>query len=410
MSALKQVFVRVHFRYDQDRYADDLERFAAWLLQAGYPNKTCRTHLYHVQQALHAIGSPPGTMLDADVLQRTFLRLARRKPRYGHTRSVYTDFLRSIHQLIEPPPLPPDSVAILVGEFCERLARRRGLSASTISGYRHWIGDFLCLSLSPGQPIGDLTRASVESYIQHRAPTLAARTFRCAILCIFAFLKDCNECGLLPERIDDIDLPRGFRPEQPPRAMPWHHVEQLLASIDRQARTGARDYAILHLMAHYGIRTGEIAVLQLESVNWTARTFTVWQPKTRSTLVLPLHEQTLDILKDYLAKSRPRTTLPWLFLRGAAPLAPMTKYSVSFVFKTRARRSDLPIAQYSSYSLRHGFAQRLFLKGVGMKAIGELMGHRNLVSTSVYLRLQSAMLREVALPVPGAPELAGGAA
>lgn len=410
MSALKQVFVRVHFRYDQDRYADDLERFAAWLLDAGYPNKTCRTHLYHVQQVLHAIGSPPGTMVDEGVLQRTFVRLARRKPRYCYTRPAYTGFLRSIHQLIEPPPSPPDPAAVLVGEFCDRLARRRGLSASTIAGYRYWIGDFLRLSLSPGQPIGDLTRASVEAYIQQRAPTLTARTFRCAILSIFAFLKDCHERGNLLEQIDEIDLPRGFRPEQPPRAMPWHYVEQLLASIDRQARTGARDHAILHLMAHYGIRTGEIAVLRLESVNWTARTLTVSQPKTRSTLVLPLHEQTAGILKDYLARSRPRTTLPWLFLRGAAPLTPMTKYSVSYAFKTRARRSGLPITQYSSYSLRHGFAQRLFLKGVGMKAIGDLMGHRNLVSTSVYLRLQSSMLREVALPVPGAPETAGGAA
>ena len=36
MSALKQVFPRVYFRYDQDRYAQDLEQFAAWLLANGY--------------------------------------------------------------------------------------------------------------------------------------------------------------------------------------------------------------------------------------------------------------------------------------------------------------------------------------------------------------------------------------
>lgn len=410
MSALKQVFVRVHFRYNQDRYAEDLEPFAAWLLKAGYPNKTCRTHLYRVQQVLHAIGQPPGAMLGENVLQRAFIRVARRKWRYCHTRPVYTSYLRSVRRLIEPPPSSPDPVAVLVTEFCDRLIHRRGLTASTIAGYRHWIGDFLRFSLSPSQPVGDLRRASVESYIQSRAPTLAAGTFRCAIKCIVAFLRDCHELGRLAERIDEVDLPRGFRPEQPPRAMPWHYVEQLLSSIDCRTRTGARDYAILHLMAHYGIRTGEIALLQLESINWTARTLTVWQPKTRSTLVLPLHELSLRILKDYLTRSRPHTGLPWLFLRGAAPLAAMTKYSVSYVFKTRARRSGLPIAQYSSYSLRHGFAQHLFLKGVGMKAIGDLMGHRNLVSTSVYLRLQSAMLREVALPVPGLLETTGGAA
>ncbi|GMU68394.1 MAG: hypothetical protein AMXMBFR37_07270 [Steroidobacteraceae bacterium] len=410
MSALKQIFVRVHFRYEQDLYAKDLEPFAAWLLDAGYPNKTCRTHLYRVQQALHAIGRPPGSILDEEVLQRTFHSLARRAWPSCHTHPVYAGYLRSAQRLAEPPPSPPDPLAKLVAEFCDRLIRRRGLSASTIAGYRHWISDFLRLNLRRGQLVSDLSHSSVESYVQSRAPTLATRTFRCAIRCIFTFLKDCHGRGLLAERLDDIDLPRGFRPEQPPRALPWHYVQPLLRSIDRSVRAGTRDYAILHLMAHYGIRTGEITVLRLASINWSARTLTVCQPKTHSTLVLPLHAQTLRILKDYVARSRPQTTLPWLFLRGAAPLAPMTKYSVSFVFKTRARRSGLPIAQYSSYSLRHGFAQRLFEKGVGMKAIGDLMGHRNLVSTSVYLRLQSAMLREVALPVPGVRERTGGVA
>jgi integrase len=157
---------------------------------------------------------------------------------------------------------------------------------------------------------------------------------------------------------------------------------------------------MLHLMAHYGLRTGELTYLTLDSINWRARTLTVWQPKTRSTLVLPLHDLTLNILGDYIELARPQIDLPWLFIRGAAPLAQMTKFAASFMFRTRARRSGLPISGYSAYSLRHAFAHRLFQQGVGMKAIGDLMGHRNLVSTSVYLRLQSESLRDVALQVP----------
>jgi site-specific recombinase XerD len=45
-----------------------------------------------------------------------------------------------------------------------------------------------------------------------------------------------------------------------------------------------------------------------------------------------------------------------------------------------------------------------------MKAIGDLMGHRSLVSTSIYLRLQVDALREVALTVPGHAEPIGGVA
>jgi site-specific recombinase XerD len=43
---------------------------------------------------------------------------------------------------------------------------------------------------------------------------------------------------------------------------------------------------------------------------------------------------------------------------------------------------------------------RLLDRGVGIKLIGDLLGHRTLESTCVYLRLQTKALREVALPVP----------
>jgi len=43
---------------------------------------------------------------------------------------------------------------------------------------------------------------------------------------------------------------------------------------------------------------------------------------------------------------------------------------------------------------------RLLRRGVGIKAIGDLLGHRSLEATSVYLRIDIDMLQPVALPVP----------
>lgn len=400
MSALKQVFVRVHFRYDRDRYAEDLEQFAQWLRAKGYPNKTCRTHLYRVQQVLHAIGEPPETALVASVLARTFRRLARQRWTDCHTHPTYVGYLRSIGRLVEPTPPEPTDTEILVRKFCDRLARRRGLAASTIYGYHLWISDFLDRELPRTRPVTALRRGCLEHYVRIRAPQLTTSTFRYAIVCIQRFLKDCHERGLLSERLDHIDLPRGFRPERPPRALPWDYIERLLASIDRTRHAGLRDHTILYLMAHYGLRTGEIADLKLDAINWKARTLSVWRAKTRSTTVLPLHGHTIKVLRHYIKNGRPWSDLPQLFLSGHAPLRPMKKFSVSYMFLSRMRRSGIPASGYTAYSLRHAFAMRLFQRGVGMKAIGDLMGHRNLVSTGVYLRLQADMLREVALPVP----------
>ena len=43
---------------------------------------------------------------------------------------------------------------------------------------------------------------------------------------------------------------------------------------------------------------------------------------------------------------------------------------------------------------------RLLDQGVDVKAIGDLLGHTNLESTSMYLRLHAEALRDVALALP----------
>ena len=77
----------------------------------------------------------------------------------------------------------------------------------------------------------------------------------------------------------------------------------------------------------------------------------------------------------------------------------------------RVKDAGLPLSDHSPYGLRHGFAMRLLERGVGIKAIGDLMGHRSLESTGVYLRLNTEALRDVALSVPRAltANVVGGA-
>ena len=167
---------------------------------------------------------------------------------------------------------------------------------------------------------------------------------------------------------------------------------------------------MLHLMAHYGLRPGEITRLTIDSIHWEDRMLLVEQPKTRSWLTLPLLDETLDLLRRYLEEGRRQTQRAELFSATRAPYRPVSHGAINQVFKNRARKAGLPITHASPYSLRHSFAMRLFARGVGIKAIGDLMGHGSLVSTFVYLRLQTKMLREVALPVPRTAAIPGGAA
>jgi site-specific recombinase XerD len=155
-------------------------------------------------------------------------------------------------------------------------------------------------------------------------------------------------------------------------------------------------------MAHYGLRPSEIVTLTLASVHWENRTLRVNQRKTRSDLILPLTEQTIRILRHYLRRGRTGGTCSELFLRASTPVGPLTHYTIADLYQKHARQSGLPLQRTSSYCLRHSFAMRLLDRGVGVKLIGDLLGHRTLESTCVYLRLQTGALREVALPLPTA--------
>jgi integrase len=163
---------------------------------------------------------------------------------------------------------------------------------------------------------------------------------------------------------------------------------------------GWRDYTILHLMAYYGLRPSEIVALTLDSIDWTSKTLQVEQRKTRSVLLLPLAQRTLNLLRRYLRHGRPGSDHPQLFLRARRPAGPLQHYAVIDLFDKRARLSGLALQGSSSYCLRHAFAMRLLRQGVGIKAIGDLLGHHSLESTCVYLRIDTDLLRSVALPVP----------
>jgi integrase/recombinase XerD len=308
------------------------------------------------------------------------------------------------------PTAPTDPHASLIARYRHHLSEVRGLAPDTIEGNLWEVGAFLRRALPRGESVASISPNTIEQYIQRRASTVARRTLRHTVDVLRDFLRYCFDQRLLTKRLDVIERPLGFRDELPPRALKWPLIRKLLRSINRNDRAGWRDFMLLHLMAHYGLRNGEIVRLTLESIDWSAQTLLVEQSKTNSWLKLPLLKQTAPLLQRYVDEHRPVNHDRHLFQNALAPYGPMTKFSVSQVFKIRARDSGLPIAHASAYCLRHSFAMRLFARGVGIKAIGDLMGHNNLVSTAVYLRLQTDMLREVALPVPAMPKAARNAA
>jgi site-specific recombinase XerD len=197
-----------------------------------------------------------------------------------------------------------------------------------------------------------------------------------------------------------IDTPRLYRGEQLPRAMTWDVVQAFLGAIDRSTPRGRRDYAMLLLLATYGLRVSEVAALRLDDIAWRTERIRVPRPKVSAPLVLPLTVEVGAALVDYVRHVRPKASDREVFLRLRAPIGPLVPTAVGEAFQRWKRRSGLPIGDHSAHCLRHSLAIHLLRQGTSIKAIGDLLGHRSIESTCVYLRLHVADLREAALDLP----------
>jgi integrase/recombinase XerD len=391
---LRDLFPGRHARYERSPFVQDLDAFADWLDARGYSRHSARGHVFRLKECLaRAEGLSAGATFTSEGLDAVFSGDAD-PVLYRATQRAFQRFLKPLGRLIESRA--GDRFDPLRGEYRQFLQEVRGVAESTIDHHESTVSEFLSEVLKPGQQLEHLNSSSVEQYLLSKGNKVK----RQSVAHLRAFLHYCHDHGLIKQRLDLIDTPRTYRGELPPRALDWNLVQQLLASVDRHSVAGWRDYAILHLMAHYGLRPSEIVTLKLSAIDWTAKTLVVEQRKICSALLLPLAEQTVKVLRQYLRHGRPDSRLPELFVRARSPAGPLRNYAVVDIYEKRARLSGLPLAATSSYCLRHAFAMRLLRRGVGIKAIGDLLGHHSLEATCVYLRVDTDMLREVALPVP----------
>ena len=235
-----------------------------------------------------------------------------------------------------------------------------------------------------------------------------------------------SSAGEAPTGLDtQIDTPRVYRGEQLPRALPWDTVLAFLRTIDRTSPLGRRDHTIFLLMATYGLRTCEVVTLTLDDVQWRAGRLRIPQRKTRGSLWLPLTDEVGTALLDYLRHGRaalhvrrqrasfqgpPPCSYRELFLRCRTPRGVLKPTAVTEAFQAWSKRSGLAIPFQGPHCMRHSYAVHLLRSGLSLKTIGDLLGHRTLESTCVYLRLAVDDLRDVALSLPAAVDSAPGVA
>ena len=200
--------------------------------------------------------------------------------------------------------------------------------------------------------------------------------------------------------IGALSYPANWQQASLPKSLTDAEIERLVNALDRPGPSMRRSAAMVRCALDLGLRSGEIAALGLDDVDWRAGTLTLPRTKGRREQVLPLPEATGRALAAYLKYERPRTVHRRVFVRQMAPRE--ERVGPDLVRKTirqAYQRAGLPYTR--SHLLRHTMARRLLSGGSSIKEVADVLRHRSLNTTLIYAKLDSRNLRAVALPWPG---------
>lgn len=291
----------------------------------------------------------------------------------------------------------------LINTYCEHLERVRGLAASTIVNHETYAGSFLSfVRYDDVQCLAQLRVTDLESFVTETSTRVGRITMQKVIAVMRSFMRFLASSGAAPVGLDrQLESPRHNRGERLVRALPWSDVLTLLKAVDRSTEKGCRDHAMLLLIAAYGLRRAEVASLSLDDIQWRAKVIRVPRPKIGAPLAVPLTDEVATALLAYLRYRPKESNTRHVFLRVRAPSGPIEPTAITDVFDLWAERAGLRVPGLGGpHCLRHGLAMHLLRQETPLKTIGDLLGHRSVESTGVYLRLQIGDLRDVALPVP----------
>jgi integrase/recombinase XerD len=401
---LVQLFPRMHRRYSSLRLLGPiLDDFVSWLQARGYPPLAVRRHVRaarRMEQRWYRRGVRTLPAIRRPDFQVCAPGRSQDDPDLAAVARVLVAYFDD-HGLLpsEPKPDIPQEIT----EYRRHLAALRGLAPSTITDHLATASELLrfVVDKRPRISLAQLTPTDLEAFVQQLAARVGRASLQHLVAHVRSFLRWLAAHGRAPKGLDNqIDTPRVYRQEQLPRALPWDTVRALLHSIDRTTSIGRRDYAMLLLVATYGLRTSEIVALTLDDVAWRRGELRVPRRKVGGVLVLPLTDDVGDAILDYVQHGRPTQPTRVVFLRARPPAGVLKPTAVTEVFQTCARRSGLAIPFQGPHCLRHSLAVQLLREGVSLKTIGDVLGHRTVESTCLYLRLATDDLRDVALSLP----------
>ncbi len=337
-------------------------------------------------------------------------RHGRAPARFWH--SIPRSGIHALLRLVQGqwPPVPKATCAAesqrfaICDEYETWLREERGLAAASIAALM-WEGrNFLIWQLDRhgADSLLTMTVSDIDRYMDTRSSHQTRRSVKDVAERLRSMLRYLHRTGRTAIDLSPhVIAPLLYAYEGVPSILTPDQVAAVLqVSGKDKTPVGLRDYAILQLLATYGLRSGEICNLRIKDIDWRAESIRIKHTKTKACTFLPLMAPVGEAVLAYLQTGRPVTDAREIFVRTRAPYRKLGLLA-SLVRRRLTAAGVTPDGKSGSHIFRHARAVEMLRAAVPQKVIGDLLGHRSTESTAPYLKLATEDLRAIALDVPG---------
>jgi site-specific recombinase XerD len=289
-----------------------------------------------------------------------------------------------------------------VASYDQHLERSAGLATGTRQFYCRYARLLLARHFG-GQALEwtALTADHLADFVQREAARLKPSASRLPVTAVRAFVRFLVLRGVVRSGLEGaVPTIRQWQHASLPKALTPEEVQRVLSLCESETDVAVRDRAVLLLLARLGLRSGEVAALQIEHIRWSAGEILIVAGKSGRERLLPMSDEIGRALVSYLRR-RPQSDDRRVFLRALPPYRPLVPLSIGEIAARCLHRAGLPAGYSSAHVLRHTVATQMVRRGASFKQVADVLGHARLATTAIYAKLDLETLSRLALPFPG---------
>lgn len=265
----------------------------------------------------------------------------------------------------------------------EEELKLRGHSPRTCKAYVCWVRRFAEHFHRPPERMGT---QEVRAFLVHLLEVdKLSRASLIQALCALKFFY--VEILHRPCEVEDLRFPK--RQRKLPVVLSEPEVRRLL-----EAAGDLREQAILMTLYSAGLRLSEVLHLEVNDIDSDRMQIRVQQGKGAKDRNVVLSRTLLEVLRRYFRQYRPQK---WLFYQKD-PQKPISDQTVQRMVRRLSAKIGLR-SGVTPHTLRHSFATHLLEQGTELLFIQELLGHRSMRTTTLYLRVSPRALNRVISPL-----------